>query len=65
MRPQDWQCGDQLWVVEVIAPAACPGLRAGGGHAAMVADLKEKVFPGREVRALVLGADGTRKVGVV
>jgi cytolysin-activating lysine-acyltransferase len=57
MRPQDWQCGDHLWVVEIIAPF--------GGHAAKVADLKDKVFPGRELRALVTAADGTRKVGVV
>jgi cytolysin-activating lysine-acyltransferase len=57
MGPQDWTSGDQLWIVEVIAPF--------GGHDAMVADLKERVFSGREIRALVLGVDGTRKVGVV
>jgi cytolysin-activating lysine-acyltransferase len=57
MGPQDWTSGDQLWIVEVIAPF--------GGHDAMVADLKERVFPGREIRALVLGVDGTRKVRVV
>jgi cytolysin-activating lysine-acyltransferase len=57
MAPQDWTSGDMLWIVEVIAPF--------GGHDAMVADLKERVFPGREIRALVTGVDGTRKVGVV
>ena len=39
MRPQDWKSGDRLWVVEVIAPF--------GGHDAMVADLKAKVFQPR------------------
>lgn len=57
MRPQEWTSGDQLWVVEVIAPF--------GGADAMVADLKEKVFPGRPIKALVLGADGNRAVRVV
>ena len=54
MRPQDWKSGDRLWVVEVIAPAACPGLRAGGGHDAMVADLKAKVFPTEALKVLAL-----------
>ena len=69
MRPQDWKSGDRLWVVEVIAPAACPGqaakpARAGGGHDAMVADLKAKVFPTEALKVLAL-VDGKKVVRVV
>jgi hemolysin-activating ACP:hemolysin acyltransferase len=46
-----------LWVVEVISPF--------GGAEAMVADLKEKVFPTREIKMLVQGVDGERKVGAI
>jgi cytolysin-activating lysine-acyltransferase len=42
MRPQDWKCGDKLWVVEALAPF--------GGTDEMLKDLKAKVFPEREVR---------------
>jgi cytolysin-activating lysine-acyltransferase len=54
MGPADWKSGDQLWVVEVISPFA--------DAEALVADLKEKVFPTREIKMLVAGADGVRKV---
>ena len=50
MRPQDWKSGDRLWVVEAIAPF--------GGAEEMVKDLKAKVFPGREIKALAVGAKG-------
>jgi len=43
-------------VVEVIAPF--------GGAQEMVKELKEKVFPGREIRALAVGPKG-REVMVV
>ena len=56
LRPQDWKSGDKAWVVEVIAPF--------GGGDAMVADLKAKVFKGRELRALVV-KDGKREVRAV
>jgi cytolysin-activating lysine-acyltransferase len=56
LRPQDWKSGDTAWVVEVIAPF--------GGGDAMVADLKAKVFAGRELRALVI-KDGRREVRVM
>lgn len=42
MRPQDWKCGDKLWIVEVVAPF--------GGTDEMLKDLKGKVFKDREVR---------------
>jgi hypothetical protein len=38
--------------VEVIAPEACPGLRAGSGHYAMVAGLKAKVFLEEKLKVL-------------
>ncbi len=56
LRPQDWKSGDRLWLVEAIAPF--------GGADAMVKDLKEKVFPGREIKALAIGPKG-REVRVV
>jgi cytolysin-activating lysine-acyltransferase len=46
MRPQDWKGGDRLWVVEVIAPF--------GKGEEMVADLNERVFPGKKLHALGL-----------
>jgi len=46
LRPQDWKSGDKLWVIDTIAPF--------GGVDAMVKDLKDKVFPTRELRALVV-----------
>jgi cytolysin-activating lysine-acyltransferase len=48
LRPQDWKSGDRLWVVEVISPF--------GGAEEMVRDLQEKVFPGRDVKLLKVGA---------
>jgi cytolysin-activating lysine-acyltransferase len=42
MRPQDWKCGDKLWIVEVVAPF--------GGTDEMLKDLKAKVFKDRELR---------------
>jgi cytolysin-activating lysine-acyltransferase len=57
MGPADWKSGEHLWVIEVIAPF--------GGAEAMVADLKEKAFPTREIKMLVQGVDGVRKVRAV
>jgi len=51
MRPQDWQSGDRLWTVEVIAPF--------GGAEEMVKDLKAKVFAGKELKVLAVGANGS------
>jgi hemolysin-activating ACP:hemolysin acyltransferase len=50
LRPQDWKSGDKLWVVEVIAPF--------GGAEEMVKDLKEKVFPTKEIHFLAVNKDG-------
>ena len=56
LRPQDWKSGDKLWIVEVIAPF--------GGAEEMVKDLKEKVFPSRQVSFLAATKDG-RQVRVL
>ncbi|MFA5952607.1 MAG: toxin-activating lysine-acyltransferase [Hyphomicrobium sp.] len=57
LRPQDWKSGDQLWIVEVIAPF--------GGGEEMVRDFKTRVFPEKEVRLLTTALDGKKSVGVV
>jgi len=55
MRPQDWKCGDKLWIVEVVAPF--------GGTDEMLKDLKGKVFKDREVRfRAVEGGKGVVRV---
>jgi cytolysin-activating lysine-acyltransferase len=55
MRPQDWKCGDKLWIVEVVAPF--------GGTDEMLKDLKAKVFKDREVRfRAVEGGKGVARV---
>ncbi len=57
LRPQDWQSGDKIWVVEVIAPF--------GGADEMVKDLKAKVFPDRDVRFLAAAPGGSKDVRVI
>lgn len=56
LRPHDWKSGEQLWVVDVIAPF--------GGAENMVRELKAKVFPSREVRYVRMDAKG-KEVAVV
>jgi cytolysin-activating lysine-acyltransferase len=54
MRPHDWKSGEQLWIVEVIAPF--------GGAELMVQDLKQNVFPTREMRFLAMSAAAGKEV---
>ena len=63
LRPQDWKSGAavpeaerQLWVVDAIAPF--------GGAEEMVRELKEKVFPMRDIRYLRMSPKG-KEVSVV
>ncbi|MBW4617626.1 MAG: toxin-activating lysine-acyltransferase [Desmonostoc vinosum HA7617-LM4] len=44
LTPNDWKSGDRLWLVDIIAPY--------GGQEEMIKDLKEKVFPNREITFL-------------
>ena len=55
LRPQDWRSGDKLWVIEVIAPF--------GGHEAMVAEFKEKMFPMKPPSFVKIGMRGQKEVG--
>lgn len=70
IRPQDWRSGENLWVVEVIAPFesadACghPKRRQNGAEE-MVKDLKEKVFPARTINYVAVSRDGKKDVRAV
>lgn len=44
LAPGDWKSGDTLWLVDIVAPF--------GGHDEMLKDLKQTVFPQREVKYL-------------
>lgn len=57
LRPQDWKCGDKLWVVEVISPF--------GGPEAMIKNLKEQVFQDKEIRYVSISNTGQKEVKVV
>ena len=46
MAPADWKSGETPWLVDIVAPY--------GGHDAMIKDVKEKVFPEREMKYLGL-----------
>lgn len=46
----DWKSGDQIWIVDLHAPF--------GGMPEVMKDLRESVFPGREIHQLSLGGDG-------
>ncbi len=45
LTPADWKSGDQLWIIDVMAPF--------GALREVVADVKEKVLPGQTLRQLV------------
>jgi cytolysin-activating lysine-acyltransferase len=57
LRPQDWKSGEQLWVVEAIAPF--------GGPEEMIKNLKAQVFPDKELRYLTMNAEGQKEVKVL
>jgi cytolysin-activating lysine-acyltransferase len=57
LRPQDWKSGDQLWVVEAIAPF--------GGPEAMIQNLKDQVFADKELRYLTMNAEGKKELKVL
>lgn len=41
----DWQSGEQVWIVDLLAPY--------GGTEEVIKDLKEKVFPGKDIFQLL------------
>lgn len=50
LSPADWNGGDRLWLVDLIAPF--------GGVEGILRDLSEKVFPNQAFKALVPGEGG-------
>lgn len=50
LAPADWKSGDQIWVVDLVAPF--------GGAADALKELKEKVFPGQVIRQLAPAPEG-------
>lgn len=45
LRPQDWKSGENLWVMDIVAPF--------GGADKVLADIQQNEFPGRSIRILV------------
>jgi len=50
LRPGDWQCGDRPWLIDVICPF--------GGAERIIKNVREAVFPGKTVKALISGGAG-------
>lgn len=50
LRPGEWNAGDRLWLIDLVAPF--------GGADGFLTDFKRKVFPDREIKTLVPGPDG-------
>ncbi|TAN58172.1 MAG: toxin-activating lysine-acyltransferase [Magnetospirillum sp.] len=50
VAPADWRSGEALWLIELVAPF--------GGGEAMLAELRDKVFSGRKIKALQPAPDG-------
>jgi cytolysin-activating lysine-acyltransferase len=44
LRPEDWKCGDRLWIIDIVAPY--------GGVGNMMRDLQKNMFPDQGVRLL-------------
>ncbi len=51
LAPGDWNAGDRLWLIDVVAPF--------GGHEAVLNELKDKVFEGRPVKTIQPAPDGS------
>ena len=52
LKPQDWKSGEELWLIDLIAPF--------GGADGIIKELREKVFKGQTVKTLQAapGGDG-------
>jgi len=51
-KPGDWNAGDRLWVVDVVAPY--------GGLDAITEDLRKRVFPDRTFKVICPAPEGGR-----
>jgi cytolysin-activating lysine-acyltransferase len=49
----DWNSGGQVWIIDLFTPF--------GGASEVMADLREKVFPGQAIHQLVPNAEGQAK----
>ncbi len=56
LRPQEWNSGDRLWVVEVISPFGAP--------VEMIQNFKTNVFPNEELRYVAVSGEGKSEVKV-
>lgn len=54
LMPTDWKSGDQLWLIDFLAPF--------GGQEEMLKDLKEKALNGQTIKSFQPGPDGKAKV---
>ena len=50
LRPTDWKSGDQLWMIDMIAPF--------GSADKAIQQLREQVFKGQTVKSLQPAPDG-------
>jgi cytolysin-activating lysine-acyltransferase len=44
LRPEDWKCGDRLWIIDIVAPF--------GGVENMLRDIQKNEFPDQVVRLI-------------
>lgn len=61
LTPTDWKSGDELWLMDFIAPKPAPA-QAGGGKEEALKELKDAVFPGRKMKSLQPGPTGEMAV---
>jgi cytolysin-activating lysine-acyltransferase len=53
MKPQDWNCGERIWIIDFMAPF---------GHAkSIIHDLRQNIFPDRTGSAVRINPDGKVK----
>ena len=51
IAPNEWKSGDQLWLIDFLAPF--------GGGDEMVKELREKIFEGQKIKTLQPAPDGS------
>ena len=53
LRPNEWKSGDNLWLIDLVAPSIPNGSKAAEG---LVQEMASKVFQGRRFKMRVLDA---------
>ena len=51
IAPNEWKSGDQLWLIDFLAPF--------GGGDEMIKELREKIFEGQKIKTLQPAPDGS------